>query len=374
MIQQDRLNHQHFLINKWIDSGCQSSIEAYTGFGKTNLGLIAIEKLKSKTIIVVPTEVLKDQWDTILKQHSVKDYEILIINTAYRNQYNCDFLILDEIHRYAAEEFKKVFRSISYNKILGLTATLERQDNKHAFLLEKAPIIERVNLAFGIANKWAAPYIIYNLSVEFTQAEKKIYEKADGLVKFLSMRLTGNSRKSAFDIAMRLKNSGSKEAFPYFNALRKRKKICVGAKNKINICSKLIKKYKEKKILVFSEEIKFIQDLNKKVSGLIYHSKLKDPEKLKAIKNFGKTSNLLLSAQALRVGIDIPNLEVGISASGNSNSRDFIQELGRVSRFLPDKQALFFNLYAKDSQEKNWVEKKTKGFHVNWIESVEEIE
>lgn len=52
-----------------------------------------------KFIVIVPTTVLKDQWTEILDKLGYGlNCDVIVINTAIRNNYKCDVLIIDEIN------------------------------------------------------------------------------------------------------------------------------------------------------------------------------------------------------------------------------------------------------------------------------------
>ena len=78
-------------------------------------------------IVVVPTDVLKNQWTKLLDERGLGlNCRVMIINTASKTMEKCDLLILDEIHKFAANQFSQVFKTVKYKLILGLTATIER--------------------------------------------------------------------------------------------------------------------------------------------------------------------------------------------------------------------------------------------------------
>lgn len=70
---------------------------------------------------------------------------------------------------------------------------------------------------------------------------------------------------------------------------------------------------------------------------------------------------VIVSAEALNAGYDLPAIDGGICASAPSTMLNFIQQLGRTVRFEEDKLAVFINLYVPFSQEEIWVKKKTDG-------------
>lgn len=52
-----------------------------------------------KIIIVVPTDALQRQWLADLAEQQVpKVYEVLIINTVVKHEWDCDLLVLDRWH------------------------------------------------------------------------------------------------------------------------------------------------------------------------------------------------------------------------------------------------------------------------------------
>src|ERR1035437_10285498 len=146
MENNSRTLRQQLCISKWKANNCEGIANWITGSGKTNIGLLAIHgmSMDSNIIIIVPTEVLKEQWLEVTKEYFLWNIEIIIVNTAIKNNYSCDLLIIDEIHVCGAETFRNIFDTISYNYILGLTASIKRADGEEKLILEKAPIIDVV--------------------------------------------------------------------------------------------------------------------------------------------------------------------------------------------------------------------------------------
>ena len=67
-----RTERQLLAVENWRTSGGRNSIVAATGVGKTRIALMTIDrilKIKPETVIriIVPTKVLKDQWEAQLK-------------------------------------------------------------------------------------------------------------------------------------------------------------------------------------------------------------------------------------------------------------------------------------------------------------------
>lgn len=178
-----RDERQDATVKKIVDVNCCGTVEATTAYGKTRVAQKIINLLRRKdntraVIVVVPTLQLKSQWEQILTDSKqINNTEVFVINglANSRMRRRCSLLVLDEIHRYAADTFSRVFEVVSYDFILGLTATMKRMDGKHGILQSKAPIIDRITTAEAKKNGWISAYREYNLGVSMSDEEKENY-------------------------------------------------------------------------------------------------------------------------------------------------------------------------------------------------------
>ena len=134
-----RDERQDLCVENWIKEGkCRATLICATGFGKTNVAIKASKRFLNKNqngriTVVVPSEPLQIQWISILKASNIKA-NVLIINSAIKEIRKTDFLIIDELHTALSEEFIKVFSMIKHTLFLGLTATIERLDNRNELI------------------------------------------------------------------------------------------------------------------------------------------------------------------------------------------------------------------------------------------------
>lgn len=167
-----RTERQQEAIKKWIVNKGKGTVVAGTGVGKTHIALMTIQKLVNKrpdlrVLVVVPTETLKKQWiEKIDSWGFTFNAEVEIINTVVKHQYKCDFLILDEEHRYNSELFRQVFDKVKYSLILGLTATFERLDGKHIIANKYCPVVDTIPLMEAVANGWVSQYKEYRILID----------------------------------------------------------------------------------------------------------------------------------------------------------------------------------------------------------------
>jgi superfamily II DNA or RNA helicase len=179
-----RDERQEICLQKWVSANCLATIEGFTGFGKTRIATNAIKLLRRNdatrsVVIVVPTIPLKNQWIDGLNSLGLSDNtEVYVINTLITMpEFDASLVILDEIHRYAAETFSRVFDVSKYSFVLGLTATLKRLDKKHTFLEKYAPICDKVTMLEGKRNGWVAPFTEYNLGLELNTERAEEYRE-----------------------------------------------------------------------------------------------------------------------------------------------------------------------------------------------------
>ena len=97
-----RTERQNLAIDRWKQAGCRNCIVGVTGVGKTRIALMAIRRFfnknpDKKVVVVVPTLILQDQWKDEVKNFGIEEpVEILVLNTASKKEFECDFLIIDD--------------------------------------------------------------------------------------------------------------------------------------------------------------------------------------------------------------------------------------------------------------------------------------
>ena len=132
-------------------------LEVRCGGGKTVNGIyIATEIVKKKTLVVVHKDFLADQWVDRIREYAPtarvgriqgqifdiedKDFVIVMIQTIYSKTYpigtfaSFGLTIIDEAHRVCSTEFFKVMQQIITPCMLGLSATVDKQNGLECIL------------------------------------------------------------------------------------------------------------------------------------------------------------------------------------------------------------------------------------------------
>jgi superfamily II DNA or RNA helicase len=181
-----RDQRQDLSVTRYIKTGGCGTLEAVTAYGKTRVALRLIKHMRRKhparkVTVIVPRENLQTQWQEALKREVLEaNTEVVIINTAIKRVLiETDFLILDEIHRYAADSFSRIFGNSRYRFLLGLTGTIKRSDKKHKMLQEKCPIFDRITLDEARRNGWVSNFIEINLGLELSLDDEVWYREKE---------------------------------------------------------------------------------------------------------------------------------------------------------------------------------------------------
>ena len=146
-------DYQKEALERWNKNNKKGCIILPTGAGKTIIALKAIIQTNSSTLVIVPTINLMEQWldsiKNILKDHSLigmlgggyEDIKMITITT-YDSAYlkssflgnKFELLIFDEVHHLASEKYCLIGENFISPYRLGLTATIEREDERHVIL------------------------------------------------------------------------------------------------------------------------------------------------------------------------------------------------------------------------------------------------
>lgn len=375
----DRTARQILGLRKWRESNFCGIAEYPTGFGKTYTAIMAIQGMVPRAgikscLVVVPTIELKSQWEVELKKNKITIAEVMVINSAIKHLHKVDMLVLDEIHRYAAESFRQIFEKVDCNYILGLTATLEREDGFHEVILEYLTVFDQITVDEALDNGWIAPYKVYNIPVELSPEDQVDYNKANNAFKHFAAKLGhgGQAFKNATAYLKSPDKTLQGQAGAYYNALRKRKNICQNNSNKITATKAIIDNMGDRNGLIFSATTEFAESLQDCLGDICmtFHSKIKRKEQEMVVKRFKDKRTkvrFLSSVQALNEGFNVPDCSLAIIAGSTSTKRTFIQQLGRVVRKQPDKEAIIVNLYTPGTQEETWMKKRLEGINPDRI-------
>lgn len=406
-----RDERQAEIIEKWKDAGCVGTCQATTGFGKTRTAIKAIKRLQKKydvnALVVVPTNYLEDQWKERLDSFDISNVDVSTIQSLIQKDSVGPYTLLipDEIHKYVADEFGKLYDIVDYKIVLGLTATVP-DDERGDIIEEYAPVFDTVTVEEAKENDWVSDFLIYQYGIKLSDQEQKDYDiLTDKFYKNFSWfnhdwpKVTKclNNNKFCAKWAKkqgiggqtgRLKGHASR----VMSTVQDRKTLLYQSETKLRVAEKILQKFPDRLTIAFSERTAFADALAERFPerAFAYHSNIEGQEvdgeyygvermKERGIDLFADPSsdvNILSTARALDMGVDIPDMDLGIITSASSKSLQAIQRIGRVIRHQEDKLATIIDIFAKDTQDEWWLRNRYEDFpssSIKRINSVNEI-
>lgn len=362
-----RDERQDLAIERWKAAGGRSSWVLPTGFGKTRTALKTIQRVLNKAptavvVIIVPTKILKDQWIKQLAEWNLSA-TVMVVNTAARKPFYCNFLVLDESHKYNSTHFSQIFQNCSPKLILGLTATYERLDGKEKEVMDKmCPVCDTVTIEEAVANGWMAHHTIYKVVLD---VDIKEYEAAN--TAFMNhfaffnfqwddaMKAVCNlqfRQQYAKQMGCELKEVAA-HAFGWNRAMQFRKGFIANHPKKIKIATDILNARKDTKAITFNSSIKQCEAYG---FGHVVHSKKKDKENKELLEAFSKAGpgEVLHNSKVAKEGYDCPGLGLVIMTGFHSDKISLQQCIGRGVRFEPGKHAEIFVLCLRGTQDSKW--------------------
>ena len=348
------------------------------GAGKTFTGISACINVNKSCLVIVTNNVSVEQWKKeFLKFSTISERQVFRLTSKAKEVFDekkacvCittysmmgfsdkkrgaesrramerlqsvdwGLMLLDEVHIAPATVFRKVLQRVRALTILGLTATLVREDD----------LIEDLNFLIG-------PKLYEANWMDLTDQG----HLARVLCKEVWCPMTMPFFQEYLDL-QNFRDKKSEEGVHYNKPFRTQQRLYVMNPNKLLICYKLLELHKQRneKILVFSDDIFALKHYSRVLGVPMIYGKSNSEERLARISQFkmSRTSEVLLISKIGDTSIDLPECQVIIQISSHGGSRrQEAQRLGRVIRPKPgqdpgnkEPNAFFYSLISKGTRE-----------------------
>jgi superfamily II DNA or RNA helicase len=361
--------YQNKALDNWRRAGNRGVLVLPTAAGKTFIALKAIDLLRTQTLIIVPTLDLIDQWrkrvreclgveagvvgggENIIRMVTVATYDSAYSQAAQLGN-RFMFLVFDEVHHLASPGYMQIGEMYIAPYRMGLTATYERSDQRHALLpLLVGDPVYSIDIE-ELTGKHLSPYTYEKISVELTPQEQQTYEAEMSIFKnYLRQRRI--VLKSAADFQKFIMTTGrdpnAREALLARNrALR----IAVNSEAKLNQLAQRLEAYRNEKILIFTLYNDLVYTISRRflIPAVTYQTPREERREILA--NFGNGKyKVIVTSQVLDEGMDVPDASVGLILGGTGSTREYVQRLGRLLRKKEGKTAKLVEIISKETVE-----------------------
>ena len=361
--------YQNKALDNWRRAGNRGVLVLPTAAGKTFIALKAIDLLRTQTLIIVPTLDLIDQWrkrvreclgveagvvgggENIIRMVTVSTYDSAYSQAAQLGN-RFMFLVFDEVHHLASPGYMQIGEMYIAPYRMGLTATYERSDQRHALLpLIVGDPVYSIDIE-ELAGKHLSPYTYEKVSVELTPEEQQTYEAEMSVFKnYLHQRRI--VLKSAADFQRFIMTTGrdphAREALLARNrALR----VAVNSEAKLNQLAERLEAYRDEKILIFTLYNDLVYTISRRflIPAVTYQTPREERREILA--NFGNGKyKVIVTSQVLDEGMDVPDASVGLILGGTGSTREYVQRLGRLLRKKEGKTAKLVEIISKETVE-----------------------
>jgi len=373
--------HQQEALDAWKHAGRKGLVVLPTAAGKTYLAQLAMQATQRSTLIMVPTLDLMHQWyahllaafpdaEIGLLGGGSRDRTPILISTydsaaihaeSLGNQYG--LLIFDECH-HLPSDFNRVIAEYAIAPYrLGLTATPERADGKHADLesLIGAEVYRRT--AAELSGSTLAQHEAVQIKVRLSLKERQRY---DELIRLRNQFLQDSNiflgsvqGWQRFVQASARSKAGRKAMLAH----REARAIAFGTEGKLRVLADLLANHHPERTLVFTDDNATVYRISEAflVPAITHQTGVKERHDI--LQRFKQGDyRTLVASRVLNEGVDVPDASVAIVLSGTGSAREYIQRLGRILRKGndPNKRALLYEIVAEDTAEEN-VSRRRKG-------------
>jgi superfamily II DNA or RNA helicase len=380
-LEMEPYPHQQEALAAWKQAGRQGVVVLPTAAGKTYLAQLAIQSIQRSTLVMVPTLDLMHQWYAHLLA-AFPDAEIGLLGGGSRdrtplliatydsaainaetlgNQYG--LLVFDECH-HLPSDFNRVIAEYAIAPYrLGLTATPERSDGKHADLatLIGAEVYRRT--AEELSGSALADHDAVQIKVHLSLKERQRYDSLISLrnqfLQDTNIFLGSVQGWQRFVQASARSKAGRRAMLAH----REARAIAFGTEGKLRVLADLLVTHYPARTLIFTDDNATVYRISQTllIPAITHQTGVKERHEILQRFKQGEYRTLVAS-RVLNEGVDVPDASVAIVLSGTGSTREYIQRLGRVLRkgSDPNKRAKLYEIVAEDTAEEN-VSRRRKG-------------
>jgi superfamily II DNA or RNA helicase len=373
--------YQSEALDAWTANDGRGVVVLPTGAGKTVLALMAVDRLKVKTLIVVPTIELLYQWrDAVIERLGVAKSKVGVVGDGRKELRpitiityasaampespiaGTGLLICDEAHHLPSPSYSTIAHRSGAPYRLGITATPDRSDGSENDLYKlMGRLVYARTPADLSAEGHLAKFKEKRIYVDLQPEESLRYNMLMTEWKWFLAKNRGMLARGGDFFGELIRRSGSDPAArAAMRAHHQARMIALNAEAKLGEVARLLGQHRADKVLVFSEYTALVDRISGALAlpAITYRTAADERKQILQLFRAGAYSKLV-AGRVLNEGVDVPDANIAIVVSGNSTSREHIQRLGRVIR-PKQTEAVLYELVTRHTSEVSSARKRRK--------------
>ncbi len=353
----------------WKAAGGRGLVVLPTGAGKSWLAVLAIADRGRPTLVVAPTLDLVRQWHGLLREafgvevgvvgggeHTVLPLTVTTYDSAWIHMEHLGarfgMVVFDEAHHLPSDSHSHAARMCMAPFRLGLTATPERDDGRHALYPELlGDTVYRRDIV-ELSGEWLAEYDVERVIVDLDDDERVAWTEARE--QYRDFLRTSGVRVSAPGGWGRFLMLASRtaEGRAALQAYRLQRQLALAPRGKLAHVGRLLHTHRADRSLLFTVSNATAHAVSRRflVPVITHQTKVSERTAILSGLREGRY-RAVATSRVLNEGVDVPEANVAVVISGSGSVREHVQRLGRVLRKREGKRAKLYELVTGDTGE-----------------------
>ena len=369
-IEREPRPFQAEAIDAWNRASGRGVVVLPTGAGKSHVALMAIDAKRRSTLVVAPTLDLVRQWYDQLRasfatkvgvigggEYAPAPLTVTTYDSAYMHMEHLGdrfgIVIFDECHHLPGDAYGLAAKFCLAPYRLGLSATPERADGRHAELdYLVGPVVYQQDI-IEMTGAYLAEYDTERIRVALSPEELAEYQEARRVyLDFIAsrgIRMSSPDGWSQFVIQSSRNDAGRRA----MDAYQRQRRLSFTAPSKLEYVEHLLHVHRKDKAILFTQDNATAYAIAKRFLVPVITHQTKITERSEILEGLANgTYSAIVTSKVLNEGVDVPEANVAIIVSGSGSVREHVQRLGRVLRKKKDgTRAVLYELVAADTSE-----------------------
>lgn len=359
--------YQEAALRAWELAGRRGIVVLPTGAGKTHLALGAMARAAVRTICLVPTRVLLEQWQRQIAEvyagpiaqcgdgrREIGPITVATFASAWRGAAalgdEFDLVIADEVHHFGGGTHDEILQMSAARFRLGLTATPPSAEALDRLGRLAGPVVFELGVG-DLTGTWLAPFDHHVVRVGLDPDERRRHDAGwqlfrDAWARWMS---AGGSGSWPDFVAEARRSEPGRRAL---EGRRAAAAIAQWPRAKLAWVGTLLARHAEARTLIFTSTAESAYAIAREHLVPAITAEIGRVERGAILEAFGRGElRAIVSARVLNEGFDVPDADVAIVVAGSQGVREHVQRIGRVLRPRPEKRAIVYELVTRASLE-----------------------